>query len=325
MKSTYEPFIMLAPMEGVIDAVTRSFYSKMGGFDRLVTEFVRVTDKLLPKHVFYKYAPELKTNGKTPEGLPVFLQLLGGQATVLAENAHLACELGAPGIDLNFGCPAPTVNRHDGGATLLKNPSRLFDIVSAVRRAVPNEIPVTAKVRLGFDHKNYAIDIAQAVASANASTLTVHARTRAEGYKPPAHWEYIAQMKDAVKNLPVIANGEIWTKEDYLRCVQVSGCKDIALGRGAIARPDLALQIRAQLNEENYDTLTWANLETKLLPEFSRASYEYRDSGYAVARTKQWIRLLARNYPEAETKFQQIKLVKNYYELTNYYGDSLVQ
>jgi len=112
--------LMLAPMEGVIDHVMRELLTSLGGVDRCVTEFVRVTDRLLPPRVFRRLCPELDSGGTTASGVPVYLQLLGGQAAVLADNAARAAELGAPGIDLNFGCPAKTVNCSDGGAILLR-------------------------------------------------------------------------------------------------------------------------------------------------------------------------------------------------------------
>ena len=115
--------IYLAPMEGVVDPVIRALYSKIGGYDQFVTEFVRVTDKLLPDKVFFRYAPELKTSGRTAEGVPVYVQILGGKAEWMAENAAAVARLGAPGLDINFGCPAKTVNRHDGGASLLQKPA----------------------------------------------------------------------------------------------------------------------------------------------------------------------------------------------------------
>jgi tRNA-dihydrouridine synthase C len=155
------PYIQLAPMEGVVDWVLREMLSEVGGLDRLVTEFVRVTDRRLPDHVFHKYSPELLQGGKTQAGTPVYIQLLGGQAEPLAENAQRAVELGAPGIDLNFGCPAKTVNRHDGGAVILRDPQRVFQLSRAVRQAVPAAVPVTVKVRLGFDRKDLRTEIAQ--------------------------------------------------------------------------------------------------------------------------------------------------------------------
>ncbi|MCB0363705.1 MAG: tRNA-dihydrouridine synthase, partial [Bdellovibrionales bacterium] len=122
--------IALAPMEGVIDSVMRDLLTSIGGIDQCTTEFIRVTDRELPDHVFYRYCPELKSGGKTPGGIPVFLQLLGSRPEEMAINAQKAVALGAIGIDLNFGCPAKTVNRHDGGASLLKDPQRLFDVTS---------------------------------------------------------------------------------------------------------------------------------------------------------------------------------------------------
>ncbi|MES2963372.1 MAG: tRNA-dihydrouridine synthase, partial [Bdellovibrionota bacterium] len=129
--------IMLAPMEGVVDAMMRDRLTRIGGIDLCVTEFLRVQDRLLPDSEFRKDAPELFKGARTPSGIPVLVQFLGGQAGPIAANAVRAVELGALGIDLNFGCPAKTVNRHDGGATLLKNPERIFDVVSAVRAAIP--------------------------------------------------------------------------------------------------------------------------------------------------------------------------------------------
>jgi tRNA-dihydrouridine synthase C len=324
-----KPVIMMAPMEGVVDAVTRQLYSQIGGFDRFVTEFVRLTDKLLPDHVFYKYSPELHRDGRTLEGVPVFVQLLGGRASVFAENAARACELGAPGIDLNFGCPAPTVNRHDGGATLLKNPERVFEVVSAVRRAVPVAIPVTAKIRLGFDHKDNCVDIALAAESGGAAELIVHARTRNEGYRPPAHWEYIAKIRSALTKTKVIANGDIWSVQDYWACREKSACESVALGRGAMACPDLALQIRkslaqsvaVQMNQKlvspsyNMQGWVWGHIYKTWVNQFVRESEIYRDNGYAVARTKQWLRLLSRQYPEALTAFEQVKQLRHTREI----------
>lgn len=301
------PYISFAPMEGVVDPIMRAIYSRIGGFSRFTTEFVRVTDKLLPAHVFEKYSPELLTKGRTAEGTPVYVQLLGGQAQPIADNAAFVATLGAPGIDLNFGCPAKTVNRHDGGATLLKNPDRLFEIISAVRAAVPKNIPVTAKVRLGFSDKTRVLEIAQAVDAANASSLTVHARTRDEGYRPPAHWEFIAEMKAVVKRVPIIANGDIYTVEDYHRCVKISGCTDVAIGRPAVACPDLALQIRKSVEGVDYKPLEWSAITRLLLPPFIRMSREAKSDHFALTRLKQWLKFLSGRYPEAAQLFEVVK------------------
>ncbi len=294
--------ILLAPMEGVVDATMRHLLTSIGGVDLCVTEFIRVTDRLLPVSEFYKDCPELRNVDRTASGIPVLVQLLGGQPEPLGENAARAVELGALGIDLNFGCPAKTVNRHDGGATLLKNPSRIFDVVSAVRAAVPPHIPVSAKVRLGFSDKEFHLDIARAAESAGAAWLTVHARTRDEGYRPPAHWEFIGRMKDAVSTaMPVIANGEMWTLNDVKRAREVSGCRHIMIGRGLLADPFLARELKGGARGTWLEARGW-------FERFVESSLrEQRGGSYASSRAKQWLKSLSRRFPEAALAFEAIK------------------
>ncbi len=301
--------LLLAPMEGVVDAVMRDLLTRIGGIDLCVSEFMRVTDRVLPLADFQKYCPELfhtnspETLGRTKSGVPVLVQFLGGQAAPIAENAAFAASLGALGIDLNFGCPAKTVNRHDGGATLLKNPERIHEIVSAVRRATPARLPVSAKVRLGFEHKDHHLEIAKAAESGGAAWLTVHARTRNEGYRPPAHWEYIARMREAIK-IPVIANGEIWSIDDYHEARRVSGCRHVMIGRGLIARPELARMIKGLGAEADpRETLAW-------IKEFAQESRAFRHEYYAVCRVKQWLRSLARHSPVLGETFERIKIME---------------
>ena len=141
------------------------------------------------------------------------MQLLGSDPIALADNARRGVQLGAPGVDLNFGCPAKTVNRHGGGSSLLRTPVDVEKIVSAVRDAVPSSIPVTAKIRLGFDHTDFLLDIVTRIERAGATELCVHARTRDDGYKPPAYWNKVQAVRESV-SLPVIINGEIWNLDN---------------------------------------------------------------------------------------------------------------
>ena len=292
--------VLLAPMEGVVDHLMRDMLTRVGGFDLCVTEFVRIVDQKLPQKTFYRLCPELHEGGKTPSGVPVRVQLLGQHPQWLAENALTAVELGSPGVDLNFGCPAKTVNKSKGGAVLLQYTELLHDIVKAVREAVPAHLPVTAKIRLGFEDKSLAIDNAVAIDEAGASELVVHARTKTEGYRPPAYWDWIKKIR-ANTRLPVIANGEIWTYEDARRCQEMSGCNDVMIGRGALAMPNLARHIR-----DNEAPMSWPEL-AQLLIDYS--GYEiYGDKGrYYPNRLKQWCGYLKRQYPQAEVLFGNIR------------------
>lgn len=316
--------IVLAPMEGVVDHITREILTSIGGIDLCVTEFIRVVDQLLPEHVFLRDAPELAwselepacARSHTRSGVPLLVQLLGSDPVCLGENAARAIDMGAVGVDLNFGCPAKTVNRHDGGATLLKNPERVRAAVEGVRRAVPATHTVSAKVRLGFSDKSLCREIAQAAQAGGASWLTVHARTRDEGYQPPAHWEFIAQMRECV-SIPVIANGDVWTPDDYQRMLAVSGSRHAMLGRGLLARPSLALECRRECGPRSRTTFqnqgdsdfTWNSVRPHV-DRFFAMSLAERGPRFASARIKQWLRSLALTYPEARELFDRVKVMQ---------------
>ncbi len=267
--------LLLAPMEGLLDFALRDTLTRVeagqgagaagggaaahvhpSGIDRCVSEFIRITDTLLPPRAFIRTMPELLTGGRTLAGVPVRGQLLGSDPTLLAENAARLAELGSHGVDLNFGCPAKVVNRHGGGSALLDDPELVHRIVAAVRRAVPVGVPVSAKMRLGFNDDHRAEDNALAIEAAGASEIVVHARTKAHGYRPPAYWERIADLRAEVK-LPLVANGEIWTVDDALRAQAASGCTSLMLGRGMVADPGLALAIRAALASTQAPAAPW--------------------------------------------------------------------
>lgn len=303
--------ILLAPMEGLLDFVLRDILTRVGGIDRCVSEFIRITDQLLPERVFTRIVPELYTGGRTLAGVPVRAQLLGSDPVCLAENAARLASLGPAGIDLNFGCPANIVNRHGGGAALLDEPETIFAIVTAVRRAVPAHMPVSAKMRLGYHDDARALDCARAIADGGAGEVVVHARTKAQAYRPPAYWERIADIR-AVVSIPVVANGEIWTVADAHRCIEASGCDMLMLGRGAVADPGLALAIKASRSLAGDPTggVTWPELLPHLA-EFWWLVCSRLDARSRAGRLKQWLNFLRRRFPEAEIAYQALKTVND--------------
>ncbi len=288
--------LILAPMEGLADYVLRDILTHIGGFDGTVSEFIRVTGSLLPRRTYERYCPELRRGGRTPAGIPVILQLLGSDPDWLARNAARAAEFSPQGIDLNFGCPAKLVNKHGGGAMLLDDPERLYRIVSTVRAAVPATVPVSAKMRLGIHDTQHTLACAQALAAAGAAQLVVHARTRDEGYRPPAHWEWIARIRTAV-NIPVIANGEVWTIADWQRCREISGCEDLMLGRGAVADPWLALRIKGQKEPMPNET-DWHALLPHIVAYWVKV-HERVHTCHAPGRLKLLLNYWARTWPQA--------------------------
>ncbi|PNK60693.1 tRNA dihydrouridine synthase [Psychrobacter sp. FDAARGOS_221] len=300
------PVRLLAPMEGLTDPLMRQILTQIASdlgrpYDWSVSEFIRVTHHVLPAHVFYRFVPELNHQCKTASGTPIHIQLLGSEPELMAQNALAACELGAPAIDLNFGCPAKTVNNHRGGSVLLDEPSLMRDIISAVRDTVPSHIPVSAKIRLGYTDTSNLDDIRKAIADSGANWLTIHARTKTQGYKPPAYWEKIVGFTELA--MPVIANGEIWNNQHAQRCCEQANTPHLMLGRGAVTRPDLIAQV------DNPDTeLDWQALITHQL------AFLHGDAKTEMAligRYKQWLAMLSKGYAEAKVLWDDIKKLRD--------------
>jgi tRNA-dihydrouridine synthase C len=294
--------VVLAPMEGLADAPMRDVLTRIGGIDWCVSEFIRVTEGLLNVATIRRSVPESEHGWCTRAGVPVRPQLLGSDVRWMGENAALLASMGAPAIDLNFGCPAKTVNRHRGGAALLTEPELLREIVASVRAATPLHLPVTAKMRLGLTDTSQTLECAQALADGGASEITVHARTKVEGYKPPAHWEWLARIREAVK-VPVIANGEVWSTEDYRRIREVSGCNAVMIGRGLVRCPDLGLRIAQNTDEI---VLGWESLWPWLGDFFRQTRLRVVDR-HAPGRLKQWLAMLGQHYPEARALFDSLR------------------
>ena len=293
--------LILAPMDGVLDPLMRGLLSQINPYDLCVTEFVRVVDMLLPKRTFYKLAPELLQGGKTASGTPVRVQLLGQSPEWLAENAVRAIELGSPGVDLNFGCPAKQVNQSKGGAVLLKEPDLMYRIITTVRQAVPDHLPVTAKIRLGWDNPADCLTIADAAAAAGATELAVHARTKEDGYRSEAiKWEWIAHIRERL-SIPVIANGEIWSHADGVRCRTVTGCQDLMVGRGALNVPNLGAVVQHQAA-----VMPWSEV-LQLLMHYGELEVQGDKSVYFPSRIKQWFRYLRQQYAEAQPLFGELR------------------
>ena len=315
------PAVILAPMEGITDAPFREFITRTGFYDYCVSEFIRVSANVLSVKMFRKHIPELLTDSRTTSNTPVQIQLLGGDPDRLAESALNAIEAGAMGIDLNFGCPAPTVNRHDGGATLLQYPDRLEKIIRTVRDRVPANIPVSAKLRLGFADPEAVHENAKRVEQAGASWITIHGRTKTQGYIPPAYWKPIGKVRASV-SIPVVANGEIWSLEDFRKCREETGSIHFMIGRAALAQPTLAKKIREELGlkpcipesqafhfTEDLNPKTWAKIFAG-----------YAEIQPSEKRLKQWIRYLSlkRNV----SWWEPVKSLGSTQEILNYLNEA---
>ncbi len=237
--------ILLAPMEGLLDYILRDVLTRVGGVDRCVSEFIRVTDQLLPKRVFTRIVPELHHGGRTMAGVPVHPQLLGSDVQCLAENAARLAELKPEGIDLTFGCPAKEVTGAAAGSALMRTPDLARRIMEAAVGATTR--PVTVKMRLGWDDDSRnAADLATRAEALGVKAVTVHGRTRQQFYTGRADWDAVAEVKAAV-TVPVIVNGDIVTADQAREALDRSGADGLMLGRGVYGRPWLAAHLERAL------------------------------------------------------------------------------
>ncbi len=230
---------LLAPMEGVTEpcfrdlVLARNQPAHLGG---AFTEFVRVVRHALPARTLREHL------GARRFDAPVGLQLMGADLEALAETARRAVEVGAPLVDLNFGCPAKGAIAGCAGSALLRDPRSVEQVVAACRGAVDRAgdrdrpAPVTAKIRAGYDDDRLLEDLARAAEAGGASLLTVHCRTRAEAYQDEVDWRRIARAVAAV-SIPVCGNGGIAVHADFERMRRETGCTLAMVGRGALADP----------------------------------------------------------------------------------------
>ena len=293
-------------MQGVLDPFVRQLLTAVNDYDLCISEFVRVVEQKLPKKAFYRLCPELHNNGFTPSGTPVRVQILGQHPQWLAENAALAVELGSHGVDLNCGCPSKTVNGSNGGASLLKQPELIYQATKAMREAVPADQTVSVKVRLGWDNSNACFEIADAVQQGGATEITVHGRTKMDGYRAERiNWQAIGDIAKRLA-IPVIANGEIWDFESAKKCQEVTACQSIMIGRGALNVPNLSRVVKF-----NQVKMTWDNV-LELLFQYVNMENKQDTGFYHIARIKQWLRYLDKEYPEAEQLFDILKTEHGY-------------
>jgi tRNA-dihydrouridine synthase C len=302
-------YLALAPMDGVTDGsyreVLTSLFGGRSGISVCVSEFVRVLRQPVTEGVILRHCPELARDGRTRAGVPVFVQLLGGEPRWMAEAAVTAVRLGALGIDLNFGCPAKTVNNSDGGATLLKAPCRVEDVVRAVREVVPERLPVTAKVRVGWEDASPIVDIARAAEAGGASWLTIHGRTRKQLYAPPVDWAAIGRARAAVR-IPVVANGDLFDLDALQACHEVSGCTAFMIGRGAMGRPEIFARARGWRSE----VIASEEMIELLRRYVAQMLADGAGERHTLGRLKQWLRMGAMLRGDVAGWFERVKRVQ---------------
>lgn len=257
------PYLFLAPMEGVGDRSFRKAMASVGGFDEAVRDFLRVPRNAHVKSLALDYqADELAP-------IPLAAQLMGSDIDLMADMAREIESRGAPRIDLNCGCPSNTVTGKGAGSSLLREPETLHHVAKAMVKAV--SIPVTIKMRSGYEDTSLFKENLLAAQETGIHFITLHPRTKVDGYGPPARWDLIAEAKSILK-IPVVGNGDILTVDHALKMLRETNCDALMIGRGSIINPFIFHEIRAHFAGKTFksewqDLVRYLNVYLSEIPE----------------------------------------------------------
>lgn len=226
--------VLQSPLSGVTDLVFRRLVRRYAPHSMMYTEMVSASE--LHHLRSMPYIMDID-----PDERPISIQLFDCRPDFMAEAARKAVDQGADTVDINMGCPVNKITKKGGGSSLLRDPAMAARLVEAVATVV--DVPVTVKTRIGWsDDEINAVEFAQQMQEAGAQMLTLHGRTRAQGYNGQARWEWIKRVKDSL-SIPVIANGDIFSVESAVRCLQETGADGVMCSRGTLGYPFLVGEI----------------------------------------------------------------------------------
>ena len=297
--------VFLAPMAGITDKpMRRMVHAKSGGDVALISEMVAINA------LSRKNAKTYRIADVRDEPYPVIVQLVGADDALFADAAQLAAELGAAGIDINMGCPVRKIITGGAGSALMKNPEQAAKIIKSVKNAV--KLPVSVKFRKGWDNNSVnATDFAKMCEASGAEFITVHGRTRAQGYSGTADWNIIKEVKAAVK-IPVVGNGDVNSPQSAVEMIKQTGCDGVMIGRAALGAPWLTGEIAVYLKNGVLPPKQPAQEVKNTLLLHIALLIEYYGEKLALALSRKYVCWYSKNFRDAK-RFRE-----NYMKINDY-------
>jgi tRNA-dihydrouridine synthase B len=293
--------VFQSPLSGVTDMVFRRLVRRYAPHSMLYTEMVNATG--------LHYVKELpRIMEITPEERPISIQLFDCRPDFLAEAAQRAVAEGADTVDINMGCPVNKITKNGGGSSLLREPETAAAIVRAVVKAVA--VPVTVKTRIGWsDSEINILDFARRMEDAGAQMITVHGRTRAQGYNGPARWDWIRQVKE-ILTIPVIGNGDMFSVQAAVDCLEQTGADGVMCSRGTLGYPFLVGQVDHFLRTGVELTAPTPIELLECAKDHLQALFEYKGI-YGVRQARKHLTWYAKGFPGAADLRGQLAVIES--------------